>query len=1030
MAPMKLSTGPAPTFLTPGQINSGLVSDSVPAAPYVPPTNKDLEILFQLMFDEYLELPHVKRLVSPTSAVPVLVNTVGTPSTTIDQDAPCPIHSQSSLAFQSSSLLQGVAAESTIMEVNPFAHVDNDPFVNMFALEPSSKASSSGDMDVKTAFLKGELKEEVYISQPEGFVDPDHPTHVYRLKKALGTINWGLWYSKDTAMALTAYTDADHADKMADENVLAQSPTRSNSQILSFVAWVPIGKSNFVLDLQKKQKNPIFQISVDILQNTNFFRAFTALASIPAIYIQQMAMNNLYKTWREILSMINQCLTGKKSGHDRPIYPVLQMLWGIIMSTNVDYTELLWEEFVQAIQTFLTDKANLGSPTKKGKKTSLIQAHTGGVAIRDPVVEAARPLTVVEGKGKAIATEEQDAQSLMALHAPKRRGAASKKTNSGDETKILHIDEEQGKDVDDQKVMDKDQARPDPKVSHEVLARPDPELTHDEFMADLYPKVHESLKFLADEHVFVEDPISSTGTLSSMKNLEDAFAIRNQFINDKSTEDELEKPNVEEEVVSMVTVPIYQASSLVPPLSTPIPVIDLSPPKPASSTTQAPVFTATTTPLPPPPQQQSLTKSELDERVTALEKKLFTLKQTNKNLDNTTWNLGSRAVQVALQAPLRDRFRDLSEEDTKEMLHQRMFESGSYKSIPEHIALYEALEASIERAQRDDKRRRHDTDAFGSSLPQAPQSSAWKKSDTQDAPSSSSKQQSNPHAKQPIEDITIPNFANISNSEDTDYAHIQRLSRGQNTSTYQAPAENFLLAKTKDMRTFMHLYFQKMGKIELTQADFEGQAYEVFKAFYPDTVNLQFQIEDKGTGQALSIFKMKAAHYIDFGLELLIPEHMWINEKQMNLTKLGWDAKGFEFKHDYTIIKPPRVVLFLVGNNEQKIMQFNEIYMLTDGTLTNIIDALDYRVKEYKVNRLNLDPRPEGSSKIWNALLVDGYAILTTDFFRERNDLLIVFIRSKSENKRIVSTEMELELEQTQQGSSHEVSVRTEGVEE
>ncbi|GJV18937.1 retrovirus-related pol polyprotein from transposon TNT 1-94 [Tanacetum coccineum] len=38
---------------------------------------------------------------------------------------------------------------------------------------------------VKTAFLNGELKEEVYVSQPEGFVDPDRPHHVYRLKKAL-----------------------------------------------------------------------------------------------------------------------------------------------------------------------------------------------------------------------------------------------------------------------------------------------------------------------------------------------------------------------------------------------------------------------------------------------------------------------------------------------------------------------------------------------------------------------------------------------------------------------------------------------------------------------------------------------------------------------------------------------------------------------------------------------------------------------------------------------------------------------------
>ncbi|GJV16908.1 copia protein [Tanacetum coccineum] len=40
-------------------------------------------------------------------------------------------------------------------------------------------------MDVKMAFLNGELKEEVYVSQPEGFVNQDNPSHVYKLKKAL-----------------------------------------------------------------------------------------------------------------------------------------------------------------------------------------------------------------------------------------------------------------------------------------------------------------------------------------------------------------------------------------------------------------------------------------------------------------------------------------------------------------------------------------------------------------------------------------------------------------------------------------------------------------------------------------------------------------------------------------------------------------------------------------------------------------------------------------------------------------------------
>ncbi|GKG42705.1 retrovirus-related pol polyprotein from transposon TNT 1-94, partial [Tanacetum coccineum] len=40
-------------------------------------------------------------------------------------------------------------------------------------------------MDVKTAFLNGNLREEVYVSQPDGFVDPDNPYHIYKLKKAL-----------------------------------------------------------------------------------------------------------------------------------------------------------------------------------------------------------------------------------------------------------------------------------------------------------------------------------------------------------------------------------------------------------------------------------------------------------------------------------------------------------------------------------------------------------------------------------------------------------------------------------------------------------------------------------------------------------------------------------------------------------------------------------------------------------------------------------------------------------------------------
>nr|GEV85519.1 retrovirus-related Pol polyprotein from transposon TNT 1-94 [Tanacetum cinerariifolium] len=138
---------------------------------------------------------------------------------------------------------KGYQQEEGIDFEESFAPVARIKATRIFIANAASKNMTIYQMDVKTAFLNGELKEEVYVSQPEGFVDPDHPTHVYCLKKALygltqaprawyqasptkkhlealkwvfwylrGTINWGLWYPKDTAMTLTAYADADHAE--------------------------------------------------------------------------------------------------------------------------------------------------------------------------------------------------------------------------------------------------------------------------------------------------------------------------------------------------------------------------------------------------------------------------------------------------------------------------------------------------------------------------------------------------------------------------------------------------------------------------------------------------------------------------------------------------------------------------------------------------------------------------------------------------------------------------------------------------
>ncbi|GJY52350.1 retrovirus-related pol polyprotein from transposon TNT 1-94 [Tanacetum coccineum] len=66
-----------------------------------------------------------------------------------------------------------------------FAPVARIEAIRIFIANAASKNMVIYQMDVKTAFLNGDLQEEVFVSQPEGFEDPEHSTRVYRLKKAL-----------------------------------------------------------------------------------------------------------------------------------------------------------------------------------------------------------------------------------------------------------------------------------------------------------------------------------------------------------------------------------------------------------------------------------------------------------------------------------------------------------------------------------------------------------------------------------------------------------------------------------------------------------------------------------------------------------------------------------------------------------------------------------------------------------------------------------------------------------------------------
>ncbi|GKF63710.1 retrovirus-related pol polyprotein from transposon TNT 1-94, partial [Tanacetum coccineum] len=93
-------------------------------------------------------------------------------------------------------IAQGFRQEEGIDFEESFAPVARIEAICIFIANAANKNMTIYQMDIKTNFLNGELKEEVYISQPEGFVDKDNPSHVYKLKKALYSLNQApcAWY--------------------------------------------------------------------------------------------------------------------------------------------------------------------------------------------------------------------------------------------------------------------------------------------------------------------------------------------------------------------------------------------------------------------------------------------------------------------------------------------------------------------------------------------------------------------------------------------------------------------------------------------------------------------------------------------------------------------------------------------------------------------------------------------------------------------------------------------------------------------
>ncbi|GJX29771.1 retrovirus-related pol polyprotein from transposon TNT 1-94 [Tanacetum coccineum] len=229
MAFEHFSSGPAPQLMTPGTLSLGLMPNLIPQPPYVLPTKNDWDILFQPMFDEFFNPP--SSVVSPihVAAAPRPVDTTGLlVSTSINEDAPSTsnpstqeyeqsliicqgveespktphfhddllhgtLHENSTSQGSSSNVLPsytpldllGYRQEEGINFKELFIPVARLEAIRIFIANAANKNMIIYQMDVKTAFLNGELREVVYVSQPEGLIDQDKPNHVYRLKKAL-----------------------------------------------------------------------------------------------------------------------------------------------------------------------------------------------------------------------------------------------------------------------------------------------------------------------------------------------------------------------------------------------------------------------------------------------------------------------------------------------------------------------------------------------------------------------------------------------------------------------------------------------------------------------------------------------------------------------------------------------------------------------------------------------------------------------------------------------------------------------------
>nr|GEU77268.1 hypothetical protein [Tanacetum cinerariifolium] len=155
---------------------------------------------------------------------------------------------QTVIRNKSRLVVRGYRQEEGIDFEESFASVARMEAIRIFLAYSAHKSFSVFQMDVKTAFLHGSLKEDVYVCQPEGFIDADHPSHVYKLKKALYGLKQAprAWYDE-----LSTFLLHNHFFKGTID--LTLFIRRFHNDILVPLRMSVMGEMTFFLGLQVNQ---------------------------------------------------------------------------------------------------------------------------------------------------------------------------------------------------------------------------------------------------------------------------------------------------------------------------------------------------------------------------------------------------------------------------------------------------------------------------------------------------------------------------------------------------------------------------------------------------------------------------------------------------------------------------------------------------------------------------------------------------------------------------------------------------------